>query len=110
MVKREETALVVGWERTARRVFISVLMLSLVITLATRTFYVSIPHGVTVQSGAAEAVRQHLDRDAAKWIPPAAVLFALQAPTFHPHLAPAESPLGALLLDDSLYNRPPPCC
>jgi hypothetical protein len=110
MTKRKKTAFLVGWELTWRRALVGVLMLALVVTLATRTFHLTIPHGVTVGSGAAQAMRQHLDRDAARWIPPTSVLTALRVPTFYPHVAPAGAPLGVLLLEKSLYNRPPPSC
>jgi hypothetical protein len=106
----EKTAFTAGWELSTRRVIVALLMLSLVVSVATRTFHVAIPHGVTVGSGEAQAMRQHLDRDAARWIPPTTVLTALRAPEFYPHVAPAGPPLGVLLLDESLYNRPPPSC
>jgi hypothetical protein len=107
---KSATGLAVGGETTARRALVGVLMFSLVVTLATRTFHLSIPHGVTVRSGAAQAMRQHLDRDAAPWVPPTPFFTNLEAPAFYPHVAPAGSPLGVLLLDESLYNRPPPSC
>jgi hypothetical protein len=110
MKEREKPAFMVDWRLTGRRAFVCVLMLSLVVSLATRTFHVPIPHGVTVRSGAAQAMRQHMVRDAARWIPPTSVLTALRAPTFYPHVSPAGVPLGVLLLDESLYNRPPPSC
>jgi hypothetical protein len=86
------------------------LIFSLVVTLATRTFHLTIPRGVTAQSKAAQAMRQHMDGDAAQWTPPVQILTTLQAPTFYPHVAPAGPPLGVLLLEESLYNRPPPSC
>lgn len=96
--------------RASPTVLVGVVMLSLVVSLATRTFRLTIPHSVTVHSGAAQAMRQHLDRDAVQWVPPAPVRTILQAPTFYPHVAPAGAPLGVLLLAESLYNRPPPSC
>lgn len=110
MINRVKTAFLQGWELTWRRSLVSALMLALVVTLATRTLHLTIPHGVTVRSGAAQAMRQHLDRDAVGWIPPTSVLTALRPRTFYPHVAPAGPPLGVLLLDESLYNRPPPSC
>ena len=85
-------------------------MLCLVLSLATRTFRMTVPHGVTVQSGVAHAVRQHLDRDAVGFARPVPVVATLQAPFFYPYVAPAGPPLGVLLLDESLSNRPPPSC
>jgi len=86
-------------------------MLSLVVSLATRTFHQTIPQGVTAHSNRAQAMRQHMVRDAARWVPPILVYTAQQAPVFYPHVAPAGPPIPALLLiDDNLYNRPPPSC
>lgn len=82
----------------------------LTISLSTRTFRLTIPRVVTVQSNAPQAIRQHLDRDAIRWLPFSPVLTSLQAPTFDPHLAQAGPPLPAILFHESLYNRPPPVC
>jgi hypothetical protein len=98
------------WTASLDQALICILMFSLVVTLATRTFHLTIPHGVTAQSTAAQAMRQHMDGDAAQWTPPVQILTTLQAPTFYPHVAPAGPPLGVLLLEESLYNRPPPSC
>jgi len=108
MKKKEKTAFAVRCAvRWAR---VGVVMFFLVVSLATRTFRLTIPHDVTIQAGAAQAMRQHLDRDAAQWVPPVPVSTALQAPRFYPQVAPAGPPLGVLLLDESLYKRPPPSC
>lgn len=93
------------------RVLVVVLAIcGLTVSLATRTFRLTVPHVVTVKSGEMQAMRQHLDRDAVRWLPPSPVLAALQAPTFYPLVAPAGPPLPATLLDENLYNRPPPSC
>jgi hypothetical protein len=110
MVVREKTVLLVDWKLTGRRALVGVVLLALVVMLATRTLHLTITHVVTVRSGAAQAMRQHLNRDAARWIPPSSVLTALRAPTFYPHVAPAGAPLGVLLLEKSLYDRPHPSC
>jgi hypothetical protein len=95
-----------GW-----RVFIIILAVcGLTISLATRTFRLKIAHGVTVTSADGQAMRQHLDKDAAKWVPPVPTFTALRLPTFYPYVAPAGPPLAAVLFDKSLYNRPPPSC
>jgi hypothetical protein len=83
-------------------------ILALTVSLATRTFRLTIPHAVTVYDGSAQATRQHMDRDAASWIPPVPVLTTLQAPVFYPNVAPAGPPLPKLLFEEGLYNRPPP--
>ena len=91
------------------RIFIIVLAIcGLTVSVATRTFRLTIPHGVTVNSGDAQAIRQHMDRDGAHWVPPVPVLTVLEVPTFYPYVAPAGPPLATVLFDTSLYNRPPP--
>jgi len=93
------------------RVLIIVLAIcSLTVSLATRTFRLKVAHDVTVSSADGQAMRQHLDRDAANWVPPVLTYTALQLPTFYPYVAPAGPPLATVLFDKSLYNRPPPCC
>jgi hypothetical protein len=90
---------------------IALVILSLTISLGTRVFRISVPHGVSAQSSAPQAMRQHLDRDATRWPVPIFDLTILDAPTFYPRMAPAGLPIpGLLLLDKSLYNRPPPSC
>src|ERR1700722_20727389 len=91
-----------------RGALISVVILSLVFSLATRTFHHTVRQGVTAHSSTTQTVRQHMVRDAARWVPPVFVHTALQAPVFYPHVAPAGPPIPALLLiEDNLYNRPP---
>jgi hypothetical protein len=88
---------------------IAVVVFSLAVSLATRTFHQTIPQGVSARS--AQAMRQHMVRDAARWVPPVFVHTAQQAPVFYPHVAPAGPPIPALLLiEENLYNRPPPSC
>jgi hypothetical protein len=92
-----------------RGAIVAVVMLSLVVSLATRTFHQTIPQGVTAHS--AQAMRQHMVRDAARWVPPVFIYTAQHAPVFYPHVAPAGPPVPAfLLVDEGLYNRPPPSC
>lgn len=93
------------------RVLVIVLAIcGLTVSLATRTFRLTFPHGRTVQSGSAQAMRQHMDRDAAKWTSPVPVVITVHVPTFYPHVAPAGPPLPGLLFEESFYNRPPPFC
>lgn len=93
-----------------RVVLIAVAICALTVSLATRTFRLEIMHGVSVSSGDAHAMRQHMDRDGAHWVPPVAVLTVLEVPAFYPYAAPAGPPLATVLFDNSLYNRPPPSC
>jgi len=89
---------------------IALAICGLAVSVATRTFRLEVTHGVTVSSGDAQAMRQHMDRDGVQWVPPVPVLTALEVPTFYPYVAPAGPPLAAVLFDNSLYNRPPPSC
>jgi hypothetical protein len=85
-------------------------MFSLVVSVATRTFHLASSATVTVQSSAAQGMRQHMNRDAVGFVPPVRVFAAFQAPTSYPYIAPAGPPQAVILLDESLYNRPPPSC
>ena len=82
----------------------------LTVSLATRTFRLTMPHGVTAQCADSHAVRQHMDRDAAQWAPPVPLLSTPPAPVFYPRVAPAGPPIPGVLFDESLSNRPPPSC
>ena len=90
--------------------FVGVVMLSLVVTLATRTFHGTIHHSTIVQSGSQQAMRQHMDRDAVRWTSSAPKIAVEQAPTFYARVAPTGPPLPTLLIEENLYNRPPPAC
>jgi hypothetical protein len=92
-------------------VLILVAVCSLTISLATRyndcasTPSISVKY-VTIHSSAQK--RQHLDKDAARWVTPVERFAILEVSTFYPRFAPSGPPVHALLLDQSLYNRPPP--
>jgi hypothetical protein len=118
--KVETTRLAVRAMRWWRRALIGAVMLSLVSSLATRTFDVkSSPststnsasaHFITVQSSSPQAMTPNMDRDAVFWVVPVAKITVERAPTFYPRVAPAGPPVAALLLEESLYDRPPPSC
>jgi hypothetical protein len=111
MNKMAKTSIVGSSSLSWRGTLIILVMFSLAVSLATRTFHQTIPHGVTAHSATTQAMRQHMVRDGARWVPPIFVHTAQQAPVFYPHVAPAGPPIPALLLiDDNLYNRPPPSC
>ncbi|HZR66912.1 MAG TPA: hypothetical protein VFA85_17355 [Terriglobales bacterium] len=82
----------------------------LAISVSTRTVRVKVVHGTTAASNSGHAMRQHLDRDAVRWVPPISVFAAFEIPAFYPFVAPAGPPMAAILFDESLYNRPPPSC
>lgn len=55
-----------------------------------------------------ESKRQRLVKDAANWMPPATCVDGLCAPNYYPRIAPAGPPIPTLVLEEKLYNRPPP--
>lgn len=83
---------------------------SLTGSLVTRTFRLNASYGTTAQSNAPHAVRQHLDRDAIRWVGPVPTFTPLHASTFHSCMATTWSHLPSSILDENLYNRPPPSC
>lgn len=93
-----------------RLLFVSVVMVCLVLTLATRTFRGTTSRSIAVQSNSPHAMRQHMDRDSVRWAAPVAKVVVSQAPAFYPRVAPTGPPLPILLLEQNLYNRPPPVC
>jgi hypothetical protein len=99
-------------QHRARRVLVIVLAIAaLTCSVATRTFRLTDSHGINARSADAQAMRQHLDRDASKWTSPAPVHTTLVVLTFYPRIAPAGPPMPSVLFDDEhLYNRPPPSC
>jgi hypothetical protein len=90
--------------------FVSVVMLSLVLTLATRTFHDTTFQSTTVHSDSPQSMRQHMDSDAVGWASPVSKIAAEQAPTFYARVVPAGPPLPTFLIEENLYNRPPPAC
>jgi hypothetical protein len=85
---------------------------SLIVSVATRyssSWDVSVPTVKTVQAHTTpEAKRQHLDKDAANWVPPLICFDVLRSPSSYLQTAPAEPPAQNLLLEQSLFDRPPP--
>jgi hypothetical protein len=80
----------------------------LTVSVATRTFHLKILQCTTVTSHSAPPMRQHLDRDAMRWVAPIPVFIVFEAPTFYLPMAPAAPSLPSVLFDESLSNRPPP--
>jgi len=108
--KAERGDITVRSEPSWRLAFICIVMFSLVVTLATRTFCGTTSHSTAVQSNSSQAMRQHMDRDAVRWAAPVAKMVVSEAPAFYPGVAPARPPHSTLLLEENLYNRPPPSC
>jgi len=83
---------------------------ALSVSLSTRCCRSSDTVTVQVQANASSSnLRQHMDRDATQWVAPVTRLIFLETVEFYPRFAPAGPPLPAVLFDQSLYNRPPPC-
>src|ERR1700688_1412322 len=57
-----------------------------------------------------EQSRQRLTKSASNWIPQVAQSGVSRAPTAYPRIAPAGPPIPGIVLEPSLYNRPPPSC
>jgi hypothetical protein len=85
-----------------------VLLLALTVALVNRFPSATRYTTTTISAENSSPMWQHLDRDAIHWAKPELVLTALQPHAFYPLVSPAGQPAVALLLDESLYNRPPP--
>lgn len=70
-------------------------------SMATRTFRLKVSDSISIQSASSQGMRQHLDRDAVKWVPPVRTLVTLDAPTFYPRIAPAGPPLPSPFLEEA---------
>ena len=85
---------------------------SLTVSVATR--YTSAPADpigatTTVRNHVApEPGRQRLLQNAATWIPPLLCSFVFQAPLSYSRVVPDSPSVPNLLLEENLYNRPPP--
>jgi hypothetical protein len=85
-----------------------VAVLSLVITLADRTFHSANTPVVTVHSYPSKAKVQHRDKDANRWSVPLAGFLLLWSSRPVSRVALQEQPLLSLRVDDCCFNRPPP--
>ena len=85
---------------------------SLAVSVATR--YTSAPAGpdgptTRIRNHVApEPGRQRLLQNAATWIPPFICSVVIQVPLSYSRVVPAGSRVPSLLLEENLYNRPPP--
>src|SRR5579864_8848387 len=101
------------WDNPRRKnwcaLVIFVAVCSLTVSVATRYSTASSPSVQTVQTHVSlDSKRQRLAKDASNWMPPVICFDVLEAPSFPPRTAPARPPIPGLLLEESLYNRPPP--
>ena len=83
-------------------------ILSLVLSLASRTIQLNVADTVTTQSDSPKAKIQHLNRDAAEWTSPIAGFLLFWLVVVLLETAVKEKPLVPLHIDSCLYNRPPP--
>ncbi|MFZ0276441.1 MAG: hypothetical protein WA254_05635 [Candidatus Sulfotelmatobacter sp.] len=103
------------FEDQRRKIWCAVVVLaavcSLTVSVATRyssSWDVSVPTVKTVQAHTTPEARQRLDKDAANWVPPLVCFDALRSPSSYRQTAPAEPHTQNVLLEESLFNRPPP--
>jgi len=98
-------------ERGWRGVLVAIAICSLTFSVATRFWVPGGTQSHVVKSADRRPVapkRQHLDRDATRWIAPA-VYFTLIEPAAIEVSLPLPGPvLPSHVFSDTLYNRPPP--
>lgn len=92
-----------------RWTLVNVVLFSLCFSLVTR-FHSDVSSATSVRCLSPNSVRQHMDRDAVPWTAPVPRYATLDAPNFHPYVPPTDLPLLISLLEQNLYNRPPPAC
>lgn len=91
-----------------RQVVVSLAILALTVSIATRTFGGFHSAHPSVQASASQAVRQHLAVDAIGLTYPVWQFTFLLLPVAAPHTPPAEPDVHSIEFSESLYNRPPP--
>ncbi|HYA24504.1 MAG TPA: hypothetical protein VEF05_10110 [Terriglobales bacterium] len=90
---------------------IALLICSLTLSLATRFCFQVTSQAHTsksVERRSVEPKRQRLNRDAARWAASVAPSTFLSPDALYARVAPAETPRPNHIIDESLYNRPPP--
>jgi len=102
------------WRRACSALVVLLAVFSLAVSVATR--YCSAQGGSSYSTSTVhkhsvpEPGRQRLTKSAANWIPPVVRTAVLEAPSSYPRISPAGPPMPSILLELSLYNRPPPAC
>jgi hypothetical protein len=102
------------WRRSCSGVVVLLAVFALVVSVATR--YCSPQSSAKYSTSSVhrhaspEPARQRMTKGASNWMPSVARSYALQAPTPYPRIAPAGPPIPGVILEKSLYNRPPPSC
>ncbi|HXZ32344.1 MAG TPA: hypothetical protein VEH30_08685 [Terriglobales bacterium] len=93
------------------RVLIVVVICSLTLSVTTRfSNVISSPtHTAKMVDGrSVEPKRQHLNRDAIRWLPPVVSSTVLVCVRLHPPIEPTGPSLPKDTFYETLYNRPPP--
>ena len=96
-----------GW----RSALIVIAICSLTVSVATRFWASSTSQSQTVKSlehPSVDPKRQHLNKDACRWVPSSATFSVFAPVEMETRLAPAGPLLPKHVFTDSLYNRPPP--
>jgi hypothetical protein len=96
-----------GW----RGALVVIAICSLTLSVATRFWATGSSQSIVVKSierRIADPKRQHLDRDAARWMAPSTDFSTVELPAVETRLAPAGPLLPKHVFSDNLYNRPPP--
>jgi len=96
-----------GW----RIALIVIAICCLTVSVATRFWTSSSSPYQTVKSinhQSLDPKRQHLNKDAARWVSPSASFTVIAPVTIEISLAPAVPLLPKHVFSESLYNRPPP--
>jgi len=102
------------WRRASCAFVILLAAFALTVSVATRYCAPqgSSPYAVKTlhKHSSPEQARQRLTKNAVNWMPQVVQTGILQAPSSYPRIAPAGPPMPNVLLETSLYNRPPPSC
>jgi hypothetical protein len=102
------------WRQASCALVVFLAVSALTVSVATRycTPQSSSPYAVKTlhKHSSPEQIRQRLTKNAVTWMPKVVQTGILQAPTSYPRIAPSGPPMPNVLLETSLYNRPPPSC
>src|SRR5580698_6462993 len=102
------------WHRCCSAIIVVLAVGSLTVSVATRYCSPVSAPGYASRTlhrhSTPEDSRQRLNKSASNWLPPVVRAIALEAPSSYPRIAPAGPPVSGLMLEVSLYNRPPPSC
>jgi hypothetical protein len=97
--------------RAAFALMVSLLVLSLALSVSTRfvRHYTPVHSTTSAQCDGSQQKRQDLEKDSLQWAPPTPQVSILYLPVARV-AAPIDAPRHDALLDEFLYNRPPPAC